>query len=241
MERSEWERDRKMAVRHVIQGRSIVARRRECVERLARKGLDTTEAQRTLHMFTRTLNIFEDDLRRILAREPGKRKRQPPPRLVMRLIRRASGENRTTTGLPRAPRDARGLGDTWAGWLHRGLPHHNPKVRIGKSNSAISRTALTFTGAPGAFPAGQVKRQVTPEGAYSRSTLPSILRSAISCTTTEPNTRRCGADTCGPCRSPKRPRLSPSKSKGLSPPRLRATTLRRSARTTASASSGLGH
>src|SRR5215831_14112056 len=104
MERSEWERDRKMAVRHVIQGRSIVARRRECVERLARKGLDTTEAQRTLHMFTRTLNIFEDDLTRILAREPGKRKRQPPPRLVMRLIRRASGENRTTTGLPRTPK-----------------------------------------------------------------------------------------------------------------------------------------
>ena len=78
MERSEWERDRKMAVHHVIQGRSIVARRHECVERLARKGLDTTEAQRTLHMFTRTLNIFEDDLTRILAREPGKRKRQPP-------------------------------------------------------------------------------------------------------------------------------------------------------------------
>ena len=48
MERSEWERDRKMAVRHVIQGRGIVARQRECVERLARKGLDTTEAQRTL-------------------------------------------------------------------------------------------------------------------------------------------------------------------------------------------------
>ena len=78
MKRSETESDREMAVRHVIQGRGIVARQRECVERLARKGLDTTQAQRTLHMFTRTLNIFEDDLTRILAREPGKRKRQPP-------------------------------------------------------------------------------------------------------------------------------------------------------------------
>ena len=28
----------------------------------ARKGLDTTEAQRTLDLFARTLNIFEDDL-----------------------------------------------------------------------------------------------------------------------------------------------------------------------------------
>ena len=69
MERSERESDREMAVRHVIQGRGIVARQRECVERLARKGLDTTEARRTLDLFTRTLNIFEDDLRRILAGE----------------------------------------------------------------------------------------------------------------------------------------------------------------------------
>ena len=42
----------------------------------ARKGLDTTEAQRTLDLFTRTLDIFKNDLRRILAGE----KRQAVPR-----------------------------------------------------------------------------------------------------------------------------------------------------------------
>jgi DNA-directed RNA polymerase sigma subunit (sigma70/sigma32) len=58
---------KEMAVRHVINGRRIVARQRERVERLARYGLDTTEAKRTLDLFARTLNIFEDDLRQILA------------------------------------------------------------------------------------------------------------------------------------------------------------------------------
>ena len=70
---SDRKSDREMAVRHVLQGRGIVARQRECVERLARKGLDTTEAQRTLDLFTRTLDIFEDDLRRILAAERNRR------------------------------------------------------------------------------------------------------------------------------------------------------------------------
>jgi hypothetical protein len=58
---------KEMAVRHVINGRRIVARQHERVERLARNGLDTTEAKRTLDLFARTLNIFEDDLRQILA------------------------------------------------------------------------------------------------------------------------------------------------------------------------------
>jgi hypothetical protein len=58
-----------MAFRHVIDGRRIVARQRERVERLARNGGDTTEAESTLDLFARTLNIFEDDLRRILADE----------------------------------------------------------------------------------------------------------------------------------------------------------------------------
>jgi hypothetical protein len=58
---------REMAFRHVFDGRRIVARQRERVERLARNGLDTTEAKRTLDLFARTLNIFEDDLRQILA------------------------------------------------------------------------------------------------------------------------------------------------------------------------------
>src|SRR5262249_23656461 len=70
-----------------------------CVERLARKGLDTTEAQRTLDLFTRTLDIFEDDLRRILAGE--KQQAVPPARSAMRLMRRAFGEDRTNAGLTR--------------------------------------------------------------------------------------------------------------------------------------------
>lgn len=68
MERSK----REMAFRHVIDGRRIVVRQRERVERLARDGRDTTEAKRTLDLFARTLNIFEDDLRQILADEWNK-------------------------------------------------------------------------------------------------------------------------------------------------------------------------
>jgi hypothetical protein len=63
------ENEREMAFRHVIHGRRVVARQRERVERLALNGSDTTEAERTLDLFARTLNIFEDDLRRILADE----------------------------------------------------------------------------------------------------------------------------------------------------------------------------
>jgi hypothetical protein len=62
---------KEMAFRHVIDGRPIVARQRERVEMLARNGHDTTEAKRTLDLFGRTLNVFEDDLRRILADEWG--------------------------------------------------------------------------------------------------------------------------------------------------------------------------
>ena len=59
----------KMAFRHVIDGRRIVARQRERVEMLARNGHDTTEAKRTLDLFARTLDIFEDDLRSILQQD----------------------------------------------------------------------------------------------------------------------------------------------------------------------------
>jgi len=52
-----------------------------------------------------------------------------------------------------------------------------------------------------AFASGQVKRQVTPEGAKSRSTVPSTLRSVIASITMVPNPRRFGADTGGPSRS----------------------------------------
>jgi hypothetical protein len=58
-----------MAFRHVIGGRRIVALQRQRVEMLSRNGSDTTEAQRTLDLFARTLDIFEEDLRRILAHE----------------------------------------------------------------------------------------------------------------------------------------------------------------------------
>jgi len=61
---------RELAIRHVIQGQQMVARQRQRVEMLAHNGNDTTAAERTLNMFTRTLDIFEDDLRRILTDEP---------------------------------------------------------------------------------------------------------------------------------------------------------------------------
>jgi hypothetical protein len=60
---------KQLAFRHVIGGRRIVARQRERVEMLARKGCDTAGSKRTLDLFARTLDIFEDDLRRILADE----------------------------------------------------------------------------------------------------------------------------------------------------------------------------
>jgi hypothetical protein len=69
VERAMEQSKREMAFRHVLDGRRIVARQRERVETLARSGRDTTEAKRTLDLFARTLNIFEDDLREILARE----------------------------------------------------------------------------------------------------------------------------------------------------------------------------
>jgi hypothetical protein len=58
-----------MAFRHVIAGRRIVARQSQRVEMLARNGSDTSVAKRTLDLFATTLNIFEDDLRKILADE----------------------------------------------------------------------------------------------------------------------------------------------------------------------------
>jgi hypothetical protein len=60
---------KQLAFRHVMAGRRIVARQRERVEMLARNGCDTTGSTPTLDLFARTLDIFEDDLRRILADE----------------------------------------------------------------------------------------------------------------------------------------------------------------------------
>jgi hypothetical protein len=60
---------KQLALRHVIDGQRIVARQRERVGMLARNGCDTTEATRTLDVFAGTLNIFDDNLRKILAYE----------------------------------------------------------------------------------------------------------------------------------------------------------------------------
>jgi integrase len=43
------------------------ANQRERVERLTRDGHDTTDAKTTLDIFARTLDLFQSDLRRILA------------------------------------------------------------------------------------------------------------------------------------------------------------------------------
>src|SRR6267154_4274016 len=75
------------------------------------------------------------------------------------------------------------------------LPVVVPLVRFSLSPEVCSRSQGSS-----AFAAGQVKRQVTPEGAYSRSTLPSTLRSVICSITIVPNPRRCGTDTGGPPR-----------------------------------------
>jgi len=58
-----------MAFRHVVQGRRLVARQRQVVERLALNGCDTTNAEQILDLFVRTLAIFEDDLTRLSAQE----------------------------------------------------------------------------------------------------------------------------------------------------------------------------
>jgi hypothetical protein len=81
-----------MAFRHVIVGRRIVARQRERVEMLARNGHDTTEAKRTLDLFARTLNIFEDGLKKILADEGT------PPELT-RLLAKVGAAVRTSKRL----------------------------------------------------------------------------------------------------------------------------------------------
>ena len=54
---------------HVIDGRPNVARQRERLEMLACDGHDTTEAKHSPDLFARTHDIFEDDLRRILAED----------------------------------------------------------------------------------------------------------------------------------------------------------------------------
>src|SRR5215470_6867246 len=80
-------------------------------------------------------------------------------------------------------------------------PAHPTPFQQGDFKNKLKGQAWCQAVGSSAFAAGQVKRQVTPEGAYSRSTVPFTLRSAISCITTVPNPRRCGGDTGGPPRS----------------------------------------
>jgi hypothetical protein len=57
--------DIETAVRHVVEGRRIVERQRGLLDRLIAQGHDTSDAQSTLDLFTRTLRIFEDHLREL--------------------------------------------------------------------------------------------------------------------------------------------------------------------------------
>lgn len=52
-----------IAIRHVGQGRRIVARQRRLIETLAGNGCDTSNAERTFDLFVTTLRIFEEHLR----------------------------------------------------------------------------------------------------------------------------------------------------------------------------------
>jgi hypothetical protein len=59
--------DIETAALHVVKGRRIVDRQRRLVDRLIAQGHDTSDAQSTLDLFTRTLRIFEDHLRELRA------------------------------------------------------------------------------------------------------------------------------------------------------------------------------
>ena len=54
-----------LARHYVLNARRIVDRQRRAVEALDSAGRDATEARKTLDLFERTLNIFEDHLRRL--------------------------------------------------------------------------------------------------------------------------------------------------------------------------------
>ena len=52
-----------LARRHVVEGRRIVERQRQCLRELASTGRISADAERTLDLFERTLAIFEQHLR----------------------------------------------------------------------------------------------------------------------------------------------------------------------------------
>jgi DNA invertase Pin-like site-specific DNA recombinase len=57
------ENELERAVRHVREGRRIVAEQRDRVARLKSLGLDTREAESNLRIFRDTLAIFQDHLK----------------------------------------------------------------------------------------------------------------------------------------------------------------------------------
>jgi len=63
------ESKREMAIRHVLEGRRIVARQNALIEKLRVSGLDTNDAKSLLNSFIGSLMIFEDDLRAAQAEE----------------------------------------------------------------------------------------------------------------------------------------------------------------------------
>jgi hypothetical protein len=59
-----------MASRHVAEARRIVARQRARIVRLIAAGCDTADAERTLRIFSSTLEIFEQHERKLLEAAP---------------------------------------------------------------------------------------------------------------------------------------------------------------------------
>src|SRR5262249_24973298 len=62
------ESKREMALRHVLEGRRIVARQKALIETMRVRGLDTNDAESLLNSFIGSLTIFEDDLRAASSR-----------------------------------------------------------------------------------------------------------------------------------------------------------------------------
>ena len=58
-----------IALRHVLEGRRIVARQKALIERMRTTGLDTNDAESLLNSFIGSLAIFEDDLSAAKAKE----------------------------------------------------------------------------------------------------------------------------------------------------------------------------
>ena len=54
-----------IAARHVLHARNIIARQEAVIERLRRVGAHTATAERLLELFKTTLQLFENDYKRL--------------------------------------------------------------------------------------------------------------------------------------------------------------------------------